>query len=387
MSIYSGNPLTTTPGTLDQGPPEQYPPYDSNSYVRPDFTNVTITQRSGGPYPLSDLNMVSRPKDATQLDDIFYFKDYAGIDQTIHTMDDGLNFFHEEFTSYHSQRGKIGHLFQRSKFGLYFGTFPRPDINRKEKKPNHGTMCASRAVGLQLGIGKNANLKLVPGIFDHPTYTWTLASFQTIVDDMKKIKDEKAKTHEVSIPVAYFSYAFSYGKPNGMHHSYLVDIARKFFRAMVELDAFIAVSAGNFDPAKEDGTRPEVDLWPALFADEKEFEANMLVVGSANISGKLATYSKGGPLVKVLAPIDLGLSGSPEESLCADSRNTGEYILDKGTSLAAPMVAGMAAYYLSILPELRVPGGGRLVRKHILDTAYKRCQDADCLPVLYNGIS
>lgn len=353
-----------------------------------------IKQRSAFGIPLTDINMVSQPRDIknpTKLD-AFCYQDFAGIDQTIYTADSALYLDHYDFVAGTNQRGEIGYLYLRSKFGQYFGRIRKPD--QYATNAFHGTATASRAVGEQVGVSKNSNLKLVPII--SPSFAWQFVVWETMVDDMKKMRNKKEANGEVFIPVVYISYeVWTYATDpqpivdqdqanNQDLTTKLVNMARKYFLAMVELDAFIAVAAGNnFDPATYKGHRPKVISAIALFAEEEEFRHNMLVVGAANYTGEPTSYSRGGDLVKILAP--MVMPGGDQGGLVAASSSDTSWAAAQGTSFAVPMVAAAATYFLSIFPELRVRGGGRLVAKRVLDTAYPRCDHDGCLPVLYNG--
>lgn len=116
----------------------------------------------------------------------------------------------------------------------------------------------------------------------------------------------------------------------------------------------------------------------------------MIVVGSVNNHGILSDFSLGGPELSVWAP--------GENIMCAtkpiESGTNRPVVLGfrSGTSFSAPMVAGLAAYLLS-LNEYRTKLALNDVRKInevpknvkalILSLAYPR--PSSTLPVIYNG--
>ncbi|KAJ5091344.1 hypothetical protein NUU61_006214 [Penicillium alfredii] len=346
-------------------------------------TGKIISQPGMLPFPLAELSMMSQRSkitDPTHLNP-FRHKDYEGISQNIYTADFPLNVNHPEFGHRYSSP-KIGMAFQQSRniYGSYFGNMRKPGRDWERGK-NHGNCAVSKAVGLRTGIAQKSNLKLVPTLDGGRTITWALASWETMIREMRRDKNNLKKQGKVFVPVVFFNNGFS------QYGAVVIALVRKYIRAMVRLNAFIAIAAGNFNPASRGGkSRPVVDHWPALFAAEKEFEANMLIVGSTKLSGELSDFSMGGPLVKISAPGET-FNRRKDHVLgvwCADGEDN-EFVVTAGTSFTAPVVAAMAAYYLSIHPHLRDSKfGGQLVAEHLLKTAITHC--VNCPLVVYNGL-
>ena len=114
---------------------------------------------------------------------------------------------------------------------------------------------------------------------------------------------------------------------------------------------------------------PEVSKYPALLAG---ILADLIVVGAVYTDGTATEFSQGGPLVTVCAPAAVKAGTRIAGISCADSLSTGR-AYKVGTSFAAPQVAGLAAYFMSTVPSLLVPGQvARNVKNYIVSRAYSR---------------
>ena len=114
---------------------------------------------------------------------------------------------------------------------------------------------------------------------------------------------------------------------------------------------------------------PAVSKYPALFA---ETLTDLIVVGAVYTDGTATEFSQGGPLVTVCAPAAVKAGTRIVGISCADSTGTGR-AYRVGTSFAAPQVAGIAAYFMSTVPSLLVPGQvAQNVKNYIVSKAYSR---------------
>ena len=96
------------------------------------------------------------------------------------------------------------------------------------------------------------------------------------------------------------------------------------------------------------------------------------MVGAVYTDGTATEFSQGGPLVTVCAPAAVKAGTRIVGISCADSTGTGR-AYRVGTSFAAPQVAGIAAYFMSTVPSLLVPGQvARNVKNYIVSKAYSR---------------
>ena len=109
--------------------------------------------------------------------------------------------------------------------------------------------------------------------------------------------------------------------------------------------------------------------------------SDVIVVGSVDNYGIESPSSQHGPLVSVWAP--------GADVMCASNASTGNQTLS-GTSIAAGMVSGLAAYYLSLYNSLQKPGTGltsRLVRSRLKSTSWARGPTAGFMKAVWNGLS
>ena len=118
--------------------------------------------------------------------------------------------------------------------------------------------------------------------------------------------------------------------------------------------------------------------YPALVAAQ---HSDVIVVGSVSTIGIESAFSQQGPLVSVWAP------GEGVE--CASNNSAGSWYRS-GTSMAAGMVSGLAAYYLSLYPVLQRPGSGltsRFVQSRLKSTSWSRGPTAGFKKAVWNGLS
>ena len=114
---------------------------------------------------------------------------------------------------------------------------------------------------------------------------------------------------------------------------------------------------------------PDVSKYPALFA---ETLLDLIVVGAGYTDRTATEFSQGGPLVTVCAPAAVKAGTRIAGITRADSISTGR-AYKVGTSFAAPQVAGIAAYFMSTVPSLLVPGQvAQNVKTYIVSKAYSR---------------
>lgn len=281
---------------------------------------------------------------------------------TIYAHDGGIYLEHSEFQAKRPkrvQKPKVERLIPET-------TLDGNEFPQSLKDPDrHGTYVASKAIGLVSGVAKGANLKTVPqhNIFN-PDYM--LTRLDTIAKDIKNIQRDRKeqKDKESFFPVVNMSYNLGSRITRG---NYWYAEYRKKYLELIELGALLVTVAGNSGPN-------EVDEYPAMFVEEYEFQDNLIVVGGVDVEGKMWRHSQNGPLVEAWAPAAVYDSpGSKPEGLsCASAKGANEFGRDGGTSLAVPMVSGLAAYLYSTFEELRGDGAAGKVKEAIKDNSYPR---------------
>ena len=114
---------------------------------------------------------------------------------------------------------------------------------------------------------------------------------------------------------------------------------------------------------------PTVSKYLALFAKTL---TDLIVVGAVYTDGTATEFSQGGPLVTVCAPAAVKAGTRIVGISCADSIGTGR-AYRVGTSFADSQVAGIAAYFMSTVPSLLVPGQvAQNVKNYLVSKAYSR---------------
>lgn len=330
-----------------------------------------------------DLGMISKPqKDAQPLPENsfgrFEFLDWAGIDQIVHVHSEGVNAQHREFKDL---TGTLTLLNHERKIGKYF----RKIDKSLYAMGTDGNIIVSHITGNSLGVVKHASVRMTLPLPGYGSLAWTLASWQTIVEDVRRLRQEQ----DNYVPVICLPYQIQI--PDGDWTQQLVELFEKYFRAMVKEDAFISVG-GFFNDGTLDKTgQPR---YPAAFARKDEFKENMIVAGTVNFQGELVKNSQNS-LIQVAAPGQEEGKGNngircpkpprTRNKFYANIDSSVYIYVEGGAARSSPAyIAGLAAYYLSFDAKLRGPGGGALVAGRIREKAqlHKKCDV--CKPVVYN---
>ncbi|KAJ5570076.1 uncharacterized protein N7459_009506 [Penicillium hispanicum] len=351
---FQGNSLSKKTSRIPSSPQYLYEDksgnlhaYDSNAY------SSRLSKRADGDLERQKTNQpemkfISQPKNS-DLNNVldFAYVNTAGRGVLVYVHDTGINIAHQEFTGTLPAgvtRGNIDWLLpQKDEAGN-----PFPQVNSDEK--GHGTCVASKVVGVNYGVAKSVDLKMVP-LYDEEKSNYILPGLQAIVDDMND-KDNKAEFFVVNL-----SYSLD---DNDVKDD--LDKYRSLYQNMIDKGALLVTTAGN------DGQKP-VDSYPAIFAKEDSFKDNLIVVGAVDVLGNPARFSQNGPLVDTWAPGTIDAKTGIE---CAAKQGVDTTREGKGTSYAAPQVAGLAAYLYSIDPSLRGSGAAGKIKARIKSLDYAR---------------
>ncbi|KAF9431480.1 serine protease [Entomortierella beljakovae] len=221
---------------------------------------------------------------------------------TVFVIDSGILLTHQEFEG-------------RASWGATFLN-TRDPIDEDEM--GHGTHCAGTVAGATFGVAKKAQLVAVKviGWDGMGTGSDLLAGLDYVYKRHLSHKEQRGSKYRGSV----VSMSLIYQKSKTMNRA---------LQNAADGGLHFAVAAGNYN---EDAC----DFSPS------SSEA-AVTVGASNFNNEKADFSSYGPCVDVFAP-GVGV-------LSAGIRNNQDSELGSGTSMATPHVAGLIAYYLSLIPR------------------------------------
>ncbi|KAJ5895022.1 hypothetical protein N7495_006713 [Penicillium taxi] len=354
----------------------EYEYLETSRATKRDLYQLLLQEEAG-----DELKFVSSPDEIEPTEEYYANAGYAflsgaGSGVTVYVHDSGINLQHAEFTLASPpdvQKGTIEWLYPDFDLeSIPWGSW----ITEPTHDPiGHGTCVADKIVGQMFGVAKGASLKMVPVVSISSDF-WLQAGLRTIIKDIKKEREKDPNF----MAVVNFSYVLT-GPFSTLVQSDYYDL----FKEIHDLDVVMVAAAGNWRP----GMSKQVTDYPAALVGSLQ---NMIVVGSVDVHGHVSDFSKTGDLVSVYAP---GERYSKEEGIeCAAGSTTSSneediqygVVKQEGTSLAAPIVSGLAAYWLSIDSSLRRGNTvSQKVKARIVDLAWSR-QGLDInIPAIWNG--
>ena len=297
--------------------------------------DTLITQ----PPPVStDLSFVSNPPN--HIGDGYVYYSAAGEGITVYVIDSGVDALNKDFSS-----GVI-------KRWIYTSTVPKTEPEMDVE--GHGTCVASKVAGIEYGVAKKALLIMVKiAKVCHSL----LEAFVRILNDIRRRK--KAGENIAGYSVITIQQQTGAGRKVSKLTTTLMKI---LLSTIMEKYAVVVVCAAGNDAR-------EVDSLPSSFSPMLP----LIVVGGVDPdTGDRTMDSNFGLAVTVSAP---------GEVVCASPRD-GSGWAKQGTSFAAPAVAGLVAYFLSLPdvgPTLRQTPGliPQVVKQYIMETAYIRPDATD----------
>lgn len=256
-----------------------------------------ITTQSGAPWGLA---RISHRKGLTLGTYNKYIHDAKGGDGvTVYVIDTGVNVSHKEFGG-------------RAKWGK---TVPRNDPDQDDN--GHGTHCAGTIGSAAYGVSKNANIVAVKVLRSNGSGT---------MEDVISGVDFALKQHQAESRAKGADFKGSVANMSlGGGKSRALDTA---VNRAVKSGLHFAVAAGN-------DNRDACDYSPAGASEP-------ITVGATNFYDERAYFSNKGKCVDVFAP------GQDIKSTWIGSNVASRSI--SGTSMASPHVAGLIAYFLSLVP-------------------------------------
>lgn len=243
---------------------------------------------SGQPWHLGRISHLNNPRNTPQASEYVYRS--GTLDTNIYVVDSGVRTSHQAFGG-------------RAHWGANFNN----DVDEDEH--GHGTAVASIAAG----ISKNAQIYAVKVLGPQNT-----GSLSGILAGMEWAINHAAGNKGRSV------INMSIGSDS-------TEVYKTLIQKAVEKNIALTFAAGN-------SNQDACTVSPASYA--KDF-TGVFTVGASNLADNMEDWSGHGNCVSMLAP---GVSISS-----ASRRGDDVWTSWKGTSMSAPIVAGLASYWLSII--------------------------------------
>ncbi|MCJ1427679.1 Suppressor of the cold-sensitive snRNP biogenesis mutant brr1-1 [Sticta canariensis] len=241
----------------------------------------------------------------------------AGEGVVVYVIENGVNPDNDEFRGTGVIRG-----------WLYAGNIPKTEDEYIENKiwKGHGSCGVSLVAGPKYGVAKNAKVIIVKNSFSEGSI---LDAFQKIINDLERRKNAGETIGGYTVVTLHGGFKKTTGEIKRQR------LGQAIQRLLNDYQVVVVVAAGN---SQQDGD-VEIDTWPQLFSFDPLYSSMITVGAVTRDTGMKYPWSKGSPGANVWAP---------GEAHCAYGQPGGSGDLSSGTSVAAPIVAGLAAYFLSL---------------------------------------
>lgn len=295
------------------------------------------------PKVVAELAFISTaPKDKFNVDYVYYSA--AGEDITVYIIDSGLNPSHTEFSL-----GVIKRWIYANGVAI---TETDDDLH------SHGTCIASKVAGRVLGIAKKASLIVVKR-------SLKLSSW---LDAMVKVANDLRRRARAGERIAGYNIISMQTSSRRMDKYTQTKMKYLILKYLDNYGVIFVCTPGN-----ESG---HINV-PASFSPN----IPIISVGSVNVVGDPSLFSPSGPSITISAPGD--------HIQCATGKGVRGSHIRSGTSLAAPAVAGLVAYFLSlpdIGPMLRQSQNSipQAVKQYLIDIGYVR--SGSTVRSVWNGL-
>lgn len=295
-----------------------------------------------------DLIFISTPP-GTDIGYGYTYFSAAGEGMTVYVVDSGVNPSNKEFSSGVIKRW----LFAWDVLAIESDNHPL----------GHGSCTASKIAGVDYGVAKKASLIIVK--INTKWLSSGLDGLVLVLNDLRRRKKDGEY-----IP-GYNIVSMQSALKNSLADRYSTDTLKYLISELINMYGIILVCAAGNGGGK-------IDSIPPTFSPKMP----IIVVGAVSPhTGANLPFSNRGPPLTVSAP---------GQVRCAD-RRAGRYSQTvAGSSFAAPAVAGLVAYFLSLHdvgPMLRRKPHmiAQAVKQYIVDSAYVRPLGTD--KAIWNNIT
>ncbi|KAG4428636.1 hypothetical protein IFR05_015880, partial [Cadophora sp. M221] len=292
-----------------------------------------------------EMVTLSTPLGATedQMNGVYTYDNSAGTGQTVYVVEFGA-VAHDEFSNLNIR---------------YLYTHPRVrttpnDTPRGEDKPGgHGTCVTAKVGGKTVGVARKAAEIVITVVnFEESLAENFLDGLLMVYDDIKEKKREKTSVVNISQ-----QWPLKANSPKAGISQAMIAKMAVILKAMLADGVTVVTGAGNKAGAQIRG-------WPAKFGQSSDANhmPDLIVVGGVNNKdGNFATkHSVGrspfpdGTTWQVNGNYDVD-AWAPSEGIRCPNVLGGIDDDREGTSLAAPLVAGLAAYFKGLSTEILSP--------------------------------
>lgn len=253
----------------------------------------------------------------------WYIYDVAqGVDTFVYIIDNGINMDNSEFKSMPwSPEPDEWHY----AYGVSHST-------TDDNLAGHGSCVASKAAGWKTGVSKNSQLVVMKSL---PTLADVNFAFAAALDDIIE-KDRQGRAVVVYPATSIQTFAAGSVLPTNWQS------VNELIQELFAQDVVVVTGAGN-NAARSSA----LNTVPAMWGLSEDFP--LIVAGAVTTDGTMARFSQG-------AATSSEIVWAPGENIvCANGPTSPGLAVRSGTSFAAAMVAGLAAYELTG-PDTPPPG-------------------------------
>ncbi|QSS62360.1 glucan 1,3-beta-glucosidase precursor [Histoplasma capsulatum] len=259
----------------------------------------------------------------------------------------------------------------------YDETSGRDDVNQQPWAPevilsprvDHGAEVASKVVGANLGFCDNCKLHVAP--FFLLGDLW----YERLIEQLMTIQNRVRRNG--------FQYKAVINMSFDLDDDVREACLRRIHEMLATLDSWgvsIVVAVGNVDPDFPDGV-----FYPALFGEPGSpfYMENLIIVGETDEDGNQGPSGLYRTWITTFAP---------GYGVWVPQTPTGGYTVKAGTSLSAPLVSGLIAYYRSIQSpwqdQLKDPANVKKMIKIFhrrIEVYGKQIDMTRAKPIIWNG--